>query len=210
MIMTVESAYDIWSATYDTDRNLTRELDLEVAQSTLGHLQGNRIIEIGCGSGKNTRWLARLGRSVHALDFSEGMIGKAMEKVTADNVRFDRADITKRWPCRDRSAGLVVCDLVLEHIGDLSTVFAEAARCLVPGGRFFICELHPFRQYRGTRANFRKNGRKHEIPAYVHHASDFTGTAAAHGFGLESLREWWHAEDAGKPPRLISFLLHKS
>jgi malonyl-CoA O-methyltransferase len=153
--------------------------------------------------------LAQIGDSVHALDFSIGMLKRAKEKLGSDNVIFLVADITKQWPCADESGDLVVCNLVLEHVEDLSFVFSEAYRSLIQGGRFFICELHPFRQYQGTKARFLRDQRTTEIRAFVHHISDFLGDAAKMGLSLKSCREWWHEEDQGKPPRLVSFMFEK-
>jgi ubiquinone/menaquinone biosynthesis C-methylase UbiE len=204
--MTVQDAYTNWSTTYDQDRNLTRDLDAAVTRETLSDLQGKAALETGCGTGKNTVFLAEQAQSVLALDFSEGMIGQARAKVRAENVTFTVADLTKPWPCPDQAVDVVVCNLVLEHIENLAFIFAEAARVLRPGGQFFVCELHPFRQYQGTKANFQRGEEAMEIPAFVHHLSEFTQAAGAQGYSVKSLREWWHAEDTGKPPRLVSFV----
>src|SRR5574341_356167 len=131
------------------------------------------------------------------------MIEKAREKVRAANVRFEMADLTRKWNCADAAYDLVVCNLVLEHIRDLSHIFSEAARVLVTGGKFFINELHPFRQYRGTKARFERADTAVEVEAFVHHISDFTNTAAVKDLKLVTLNEYWHEADAGKPPRLI-------
>ena len=40
-----------------------------------------------------------------------------------------------------------------------SFIFSEASRVLADAGRFFICELHPFRHYQGCQANFQRGGR---------------------------------------------------
>jgi SAM-dependent methyltransferase len=207
--MSVQEAYSHWAATYDADRNLTRDLDGVVTWATLASWRGRSILEIGCGTGKNTGFLAQIGRHVHALDFTEGMIRQAQAKVLAGNVAFSIADLTKPWPHAAESADLVVCNLVLEHIEGLSFIFAEAARCLVAGGRFFICELHPFRQYQGTKANFQRGGGRTEIEAFTHHVSDYIAAAEMSGLSLLSLKEWWHEEDSGKPPRLASFVFEK-
>src|SRR5215207_3632949 len=128
--MNIQKAYDEWSDSYDADSNLTRDLDQQVTRETLSGLHFNSILEIGCGTGKNTVFLAQIGDSVHALDFSQGMIEKAREKVRAPNVRFLMADISRRWPGNDGEFDLVVCNLVLEHIRDLAFIFSEAARVL--------------------------------------------------------------------------------
>lgn len=207
--MTIRKAYTDWSATYDEDRNLTRDLDETVTRETLSGLRVATVLELGCGTGKNTAFLATVGRQVRAVDFSEGMIQKAREKVRSGNVAFSLADITARWPCEDDWAELTVANLVLEHVEDLGFVFAEAFRTLAAGGRMFVCELHPYRQYQGTKANFQQGTGTVHIDASLHHLSDFVNVAHRSGLVLDRFAEWWHDEDQNKPPRLVSFLFHK-
>jgi len=205
----IQDAYNHWSATYDRDRNLTRDLDQTVTRNILANLRCKYVLEIGCGTGKNTALLSEIGEQVFAFDFSAAMIEKARQKLRASNVSFVVADLSQRWPCRQRAVDLIACNLVLEHIRDLPFIFLEAHRALGKGGRFFISELHPFRQYQGTKANFQRDQQRTEIEAFVHHLSDFTGAAKANGFSLAGMNEWWHEEDRGKPPRLVSFIFDK-
>jgi malonyl-CoA O-methyltransferase len=207
--MSIQNAYNDWSASYDTDENLTRDLDQKVLREALANLHFKSILEIGCGTGKNTAFLSQTGESVHALDFSEGMIEKAKKKVRVENVTFSMANLAKRWPSEDETHDLIVCSLVLEHIEDLTFVFSEAFRVLKKKGRFLINELHPFRQYEGKKARFNQGTEVTEIPAFVHHISDFTNAASNHGLTLVNIDEWWHEADQNKPPRLISFLFEK-
>jgi len=207
--MTIQKAYTRWSATYDADRNRTRDLDQTVTRRMLSDLRCHSILELGCGTGKNTLFLAEISEKVLALDFSEGMLAVAKEKVKQAHVTFAVADLTHPWPGADQSAELIVCNLVLEHIDDLSFIFAEASRILEKGGRFFLCELHSFRQYEGTVANFQQNEETTAIPAFIHHISDYLHAARSNGFTLIRLDEWWHAEDNNRSPRLISFLFEK-
>jgi ubiquinone/menaquinone biosynthesis C-methylase UbiE len=209
LYMSIQEAYDRWSVTYDTDANLTRDLDRIVTANTLSNLKFESVIELGCGTGKNTLLLSQIAKTVRAMDFSASMIGKAQEKLEADNVTFSVSDITKPWSFRDRSADLVVCNLVLEHIEDLSLIFSETFRCLIEGGKFFICELHPFKQYQGTKANFDTESEKVEISAFVHHISDFFEAGKNCGFTLKEFKEWWHEQDQNKAPRLVSFVFEK-
>jgi malonyl-CoA O-methyltransferase len=137
------------------------------------------------------------------------MIEKAREKVTAENVRFSIADLTQPWPCEDEAYDLVVCNLVLEHIEGLPFIFSEASRVLRERGEFLINELHPFRQYAGKKARFDKGEEVIEVPAFVHHISDFLSAASNNGLTLLKLNEYWHVEDQHKPPRIISFLFGK-
>lgn len=207
--MNIQDAYSNWSTSYDSDRNLTRDLDQYATRETLANQYYHSILEIGCGTGKNTAFLAEIGANVWAIDFSSGMLEKARQKVQAEHVAFLTANITKPWPFRDQSAGIVVCNLVLEHIQDLTFVFSEASRTLDTGGRFFICELHPFQQYQGKQANFQLGLEMIEIPAFLHHLSDFTQAATQNRFSLIRFQEWWHEADKTKAPRLASFLFEK-
>ena len=207
--MLVKEAYKHWAATYDTDRNLTRDLDAQVAERRLGSLRVRTILEVGCGTGKNTPLFASIGEQVTALDFSEAMIEQAKNKTWLDNVAFQVADITERWPVEERSVNLVTFNLVLEHVEDLDFVFGEASRVLANDGIVFVSELHPFRQYRGVVARFERDNQRIEIPAFVHHISDFLKAAGKYDLGLVELEENWHAEDAEKPPRLITFIFRK-
>jgi malonyl-CoA O-methyltransferase len=207
--MNIQQAYTCWSETYDQDRNLTRDLDEIVTRETLANLHCGSALELGCGTGKNTALLAGISQHVTAIDFSAGMIERARQKLSFDNVTFIVADISETWRLEGQSFDLVVCNLVLEHISDLSLVFAQASRVLRAEGRFFVSELHPFRQYQGTQANFQRNQQTTHIAAFVHHISDFIDAGEANKLALSAMKEWWHAEDQNKPPRLVSFMFQK-
>lgn len=207
--MNIQNAYNEWSGSYDSDDNLTRDLDQRVTMELLSNLQFDSILEIGCGTGKNTLFLAKIGSVVHAVDFSQGMIEKAKEKVQADNVHFSLMDITQPWEFEAHFFDLITCNLVLEHIAELTFVFSEAQRVLQTNGYFFIHELHPFRQYDGKKARFYRNEEKIEVDAFTHHVSDFFHSAADHGLSLTKLNEYWHEADQNQLPRIISFLFEK-
>lgn len=208
--MTIGDAYSRWAETYDLDRNLTRDLDRSTTLELLGSHRFHLTIEAGCGTGKNTTLLTRISASVLGLDFSSGMLRQAVQRVPAPNVHFCQADLLRSWPCRDGIAGLVTCNLVLEHVEHIEPLFREATRVLAAGGTCYVSELHPFRQYGGGQAHFvDRSGTPIRIQAYTHHISDFTRAASAAGLALERLDQWWHAEDVGKPPRLLTLVLTK-
>ncbi len=57
-------------------------------------------------------------------------------------------DLTLRWPFPDASVDLVFGDLVLEHLEKVEPFYAQAANIIKQGGTLFICEYHPYRQYK--------------------------------------------------------------
>lgn len=205
MGLPVQAAYDQWAASYDDDVNRTRDLDARVTRDAFAGRPLGRVLELGCGTGKNTRLFAEIATEVHGLDFSSAMLDKAQARGLGPHVRFTRADLTAPWPVGDGTVDLVSAHLVLEHLPELGFVFTEAARVLVPGGGFHVSEFHPFRQYLGNKAVFEADGAAVDFPAYVHHVSEFLGAASAAGLRLVELGEHWHEEDTGKPPRLVTF-----
>jgi len=88
--MNIQKAYDAWSNSYDFDENLTRDLDWQVTRDTLAPFYYRSILEIGCGTGKNTAFFAQIGTKVHALDFSQGMIEKAKGRSRLGMSAFQR------------------------------------------------------------------------------------------------------------------------
>ncbi len=203
----VAAAYDRWYATYDSDRNATRDLDALVLRSAGLTLAGARVLELGCGTGKNTEWLVQQATSVVAVDFSAGMLSKARQRVTASNVQFAVQDVREPWPLDDGSVDWVIGNLVLEHVEQLDTVFREAARVLAPDGTLYCCELHPFRQWQGGQAQFvdTATGETVRVQAFVHTVSDYVNGGVRAGLVLQHVGE--HVEAAAPAttlPRLLA------
>jgi len=207
--MSIKEAYNNWSESYDHIDNYTRELDQIATKKMLADLHFNTVLEIGCGTGKNTTLLSKISKTVHAIDFSASMIKKAVEKTNSKNVKFTVADITQKWPCGDSSVDFITSNLVLEHIRDLSFIFSEANRSLGKNRCFFVSELHPFRQYQGKKARFEHNGQTVEIQAFIHNITDFIQAATDNGFMLREMKEWWHQEERNEPPRIVTFMFEK-
>jgi malonyl-CoA O-methyltransferase len=208
--MSVKNAYDKWAGTYDQDINRTRDTDERVTTRLLEGLENKLSLELGCGTGKNTKHLLKVSKSVKAIDFSAEMIAVAKSKIVSQNVEFIHADITKTLPLEDESRDLAICNLVLEHIEQLGAVFQEVSRVLQPGSKFIVSELHPFRQYQGTTARFMNGEVETPIHAYQHEISDFFNAATKADFALIKIMEWRHEDDAGKPPRLLTMVFEKN
>ncbi len=204
------TAYEAWAATYDIQVNATRDLDAAVLRGAGLPLEGQAVIEIGAGTGKNTAYLAEHARSVLALDLSPAMLARARERVPGDNVRSAEHDITRSWPAGDGGADIVVGNLVLEHVADLRPVLAEAHRVLRPGGLLFLCELHPYRQLCGAQAQFDDGRRLVLAEAYPHAVSDYVNAALDVGFDLARLDEWRDAQAGSEhvPPYGAQAIVH--
>lgn len=206
----VAAAYDRWASVYDSDRNPTRDLDGDVLRRECPESVSGDVLEVGCGTGKNTAWLAGRARSLTAMDFSEGMLARARGHVRDTGVRWVHHDIREPWPLPGQSFDLVLVNLVLEHVQDVAPVMQEAARVLRTGGDLFACELHPERQRRGGQAHFEdpSTGGTTYVPAFPHTVSELLDGALQAGFELSRIGEWLEdGAPADAPPRLLSLHL---
>lgn len=207
----VRAAYDAWAATYDGDRNLT-PFTTPIIRSQLVRLSGASVVEIGCGTGANTVWLADAADRVIAFDFSARMLDQARQRVASDRVRFVQHDVSEPWPIPDQSADLVLDSLVLEHVADLEGVFREAHRVLKLGGSILVFELHPFKQMAGGQAHFvdRSTGKEVWVPAVRHDVSEYVNSGLTAGLSLVSLAEWRGSKATGNTtPTLLSLAFQK-
>lgn len=207
--MSISDSYNSWAESYDSMNNKTRDLEAEVLRNSFLNPHYANILELGCGTGKNTEWLSEKADFVTAIDFSKGMISKARKKISAENVTFVEADITEEWPVKPGWANLVTCSLVLEHVKNLRFVFEEAERCLKRRGMFYICELHPLKQYLGSRARFETEQGIHKPEAFTHHISDYLTCAKEMGLKLLELNEYFDDQKNKDIPRLVSMVFEK-
>lgn len=207
--MSTQQHYNEWSSTYDDVKNKTRDLEKTAGQTLLSSFSFEAVLELGCGTGKNTVWLQEKTKRLLAVDLSEGMLQKAKKKIESPHVSFRQADITRHWDFAPAPVDLITCSLILEHIEDLSFIFSEAAKVLNSSGHFYLCELHPYKQYTGSKARFETAQGLQVLDCFVHHVSDYTTAAQTNGFAIAALQEWFDENDRKGTPRLISFLFRK-
>lgn len=205
----IADAYDEWAETYDDVPNRTRDQAGKVLREAGLALSAHNLVEIGCGTGRNTEWLARPeagSTDIVALDFSAEMLERARHRVPDGRVRFIQHDVQTRWPLATDSADVVIAMLVLEHVQHLEPVFAEGARVLRANGELFICELHPERQLLGKQARFTsaKTGENKLVTAFLHRTEDYLNAGTSAGFELVNLAEWRDEDAPEDPPRLLS------
>ena len=208
--MDTQSAYNNWASQYDTNENKTRDLEAKALREILSNVNFKSCLEIGCGTGKNTEWLLTRADEITAVDLSEEMLSKAKEKIPSEKVDFLIADINSEWNFTNKSFDLVSFSLVLEHIEHLEPIFREVSRKLNQGGHVYIGELHPFKQYTGSKARFETEAGLHIVQCYNHHISDFVQGARKHGLRLVELNEYFDDDDRSSIPRILTLLLQKT
>jgi SAM-dependent methyltransferase len=181
--------------------NVTRDLDAKLLRVGLSGINLGDVLEIGCGTGKNTKWLVRYGRVI-GLDISTKMLAQCRAAAPAAELHI--ADLTLPWPVDDGTVDTIVVDLVLEHIEDLDHIACESVRVLRGGGRVRVSELHPWLQHEGKAARFEDAGVLVETPTFVHTTEEYVTAFLRVGFVLDALCEPRSpVEPVGRPPRLV-------
>jgi SAM-dependent methyltransferase len=144
-------AWDIWAADYEeAGRSNWRQDEpswgqWSVAEETLrmfpAVVAGLDTIELGCGTGYVSSWLARRGARAVAIDNSAAQLANArrFQQEFALTFPLIQAD-AERCPFDDRSFDLAISEYGASIWCDPYRWIPEAARLLRPGGRLvFLC-----------------------------------------------------------------------
>lgn len=209
--MNIQAAYNIWAEQYDTNENKTRDLEGISLRKPLSDIDFDSCLEIGCGTGKNTEWLISRANKVLAVDLSDEMLAKAKAKIQSDKVTFIQADINNEWDfAGSMQFDLATFSLVLEHIERLDNIFEKLSKVVSDNGYVYIGELHPFKQYNGTKARFETENGLQTVTCFNHNISDFTNAAKHYGFTVMALNEFFDNNDRANIPRILALVLKKT
>ncbi|PWJ66785.1 demethylmenaquinone methyltransferase/2-methoxy-6-polyprenyl-1,4-benzoquinol methylase [Rathayibacter iranicus NCPPB 2253 = VKM Ac-1602] len=103
--------------------------------------RGERILDVGAGTGTSSASLARSGAHVVAADFSPGMIEVGRRRQAGnERIEFVHADAMD-LPFEDDSFDVVTISFGLRNVAEPRTALAEFFRVVKPGGRIVICEF---------------------------------------------------------------------
>lgn len=110
------------------------------------HLEaGLRVLDVGCGTGRQILPMARRGLKVVGVDLSEEMLGLAQSKLSAEGlvplVNLIRAD-AETMPLREQIFDACVMVGTLHHLPQPEAGVLEAAQKIRPGGLFYSYDPH--------------------------------------------------------------------
>lgn len=100
---------------------------------------GDRILDLGCGTGDLSRQLARAGARPIGLDVSHRMLVEASRKLSEAEALVQGSAF---WlPFADGAFAGAVSGFVLRNLNDLRRAFDELARVVRPGGRIGLVDI---------------------------------------------------------------------
>ncbi|MFC7549109.1 demethylmenaquinone methyltransferase [Plantactinospora sp. GCM10030261] len=182
----VAAMFDGVAANYDlTNTVMTAGRDRAWRRATRAALDlrpGERVLDVGAGTGVSTEELGRSGAYAVGVDLSIGML--VAGRRTRPSVSLLAGDAL-RLPFADATFDAVTISFALRNVVDTEAALREFARVTRPGGRLVVCELsHP------TNGLFRT--------AYLSYLMRWLPTAArvvssnpdAYVYLIESIRAW--------------------
>lgn len=117
--------YEAWYRT--AKGRLVDVLEKEVIAELCKIHRGDKVLEIGCGTGHFSDYFEELGAKVTGLDTSPDMLRLAQDKYGGTKVDFTAGD-AYRLPFVDGTFDLVAMITTLEFIADPKKALAEAFR----------------------------------------------------------------------------------
>ncbi len=105
---------------------------------------GMKALELGCGEGQNSIWLARQGLLCTALDISEGQLAYARKDARAEGVEIDfRCQSIESYDAPPESYDLITSSHAFEFVEAPFDLVKRVASWLKPGGWFVLSTVHP-------------------------------------------------------------------
>lgn len=155
---------------------------------------GHRVLDLGCGWGALSLWVAsrypdtRVTAVSHSAAQGRFLRERAVERGLDDRVRFVETDVSDFHPAPE-SFDRVVSVEMFEHLRDHGRLTARVARWLRPGGRLFVHVFsHRRYAYRFTGEGAGAWMGRHFFTGGLMPSHDLLPAAAR---GVESERDWW-------------------
>ncbi|MBD3330491.1 methyltransferase domain-containing protein [Candidatus Peregrinibacteria bacterium] len=134
-----EAGYDAYSANYDKKSGLLDTFDDGEFLQMLGNVRGKKILNIGCGTGRDTAKLLNKDAEIICMDVSEGMLEVHKKKFPSIKTVRGSSDAL---PFEDDSFDIVFMSFLIVHLKNLRESFNEAYRVLKTEGMLVLNNIN--------------------------------------------------------------------
>jgi ubiquinone/menaquinone biosynthesis C-methylase UbiE len=165
--MTDETLFDDWPERYDhwfstPIGRLVKEIESRLILDLLSPVEGEKILDAGCGNGVFTLDFLEAGAMVIGLDISEPMLAAATHKAADYPFVAVRGDMLS-LPFVDGAFDKAVSVTALEFIEDGRRALAELFRVTRPGGLVVVATLNRLSPWAARRRAKTERGESHVL-----------------------------------------------
>lgn len=138
-----ELFHDEWATSVDINDIMVDEFfeactapENRIILKKLGNIRGKKILELGCGLGEASVYMAKQGAEVFATDISDGMLNLAKKLAEKHAVQINtKKSYSDQIDFDDETFDIVYAANLLHHV-DIERTLKEAVRVLKKGGVF--------------------------------------------------------------------------
>lgn len=186
-------------------------LFLEWLQSK-GECKGLNGIDIGCGKGRNSIFMAKQGMDMVGFDFSPTAIAEASERAKVagvnGNTQFIVHDASERWPFEDGLFDFAIdcfASTDIESLENRMVARDECWRVLKPGGHLFVYSLSTDEEFH---TRMRNESPAEEEGAFLHPRTGKFEKMFSRDELMDFYRSWTLVEER-RVPKVATFFGEK-
>lgn len=189
------------------EKNKDKKKISSLVLSYLKNVKGKKILDAGCGAGRECEILAKKGAKVFGIDVSEFMLKIAKKRCKELGVKFFQRDMEKTG-FSDESFDFVLAILSIQYKKNIKKVFYEFWRILKNRGKVLIVIPHPIKKMIEYTKNYFERGlhweRHGEIKYFNYYwtLEDYFN-AILPFFRIEEMREIGSFEEKNYPHFLL-------
>jgi 2-polyprenyl-3-methyl-5-hydroxy-6-metoxy-1,4-benzoquinol methylase len=134
---------DMWNERYRESETVFGQEANRLLVETVAEFEPGSALDLGCGQGRNSLWLAEQGFAVTGLDLSPVAIEQARSRASelGLDATFESVDLLT-WDPDGQEWDLVVLAYIHAPEDMRRTVHAAARHALAPGGRIVVIAHH--------------------------------------------------------------------
>jgi len=174
--------------------NPNRKKLFKVIKKILKNTNGKKVLDVGCGGGTTSRWLAKNGATVIGSDISDKMIEIARINCIDTDANFFVSDM-EDMGLPDNEFDVVLANFSIMYKKNLDDILKELTRVLKGRGELVIVVPHPVRKMVKYTGDYFKDGKhweklgKMKIFGYYRTVEDYVSSIMKSGFAIKELRE---------------------
>jgi len=138
----MKSQLEAWESIYKSQKDPKEDPQKEVVplHDLFRKHQVEKVLDLGCGSGRHVVYFAKLGYRVSGIDIAPGAVSLSQKWLAAENLEAElQCGDMVRLPWPDHFFDAVISIRVIEHnrFAHIQKILKEVGRVLKTGGLFF-------------------------------------------------------------------------